>query len=59
MPIKFTIIWLQKKVIVRNRNAVVRNSIRITVGKPEENRKLLEELKKIIVKYEESIIHRS
>ncbi|MDD3909590.1 MAG: histidinol-phosphate transaminase [Proteiniphilum sp.] len=34
-----------KKVIVRNRNAVVRNSIRITVGKPEENRKLLEELK--------------
>lgn len=34
-----------KKVIVRNRSAVVRNCLRITVGTPEENRVLLNELK--------------
>lgn len=38
---------VDKKVIVRNRNSVVRNCLRITVGTPEENRTLLEELKKL------------
>lgn len=38
---------VDKKVIVRNRNSVVRNCLRITVGTPEENRKLLDELKKV------------
>lgn len=38
---------ISKKVITRNRNSVIRNCIRITVGTPEENRKLLAELKKI------------
>ncbi|WP_294070086.1 histidinol-phosphate transaminase [Proteiniphilum sp. UBA1028] len=33
-----------RKVIVRNRSSVVRNCLRITVGTPEENRILLEEL---------------
>ncbi len=33
-----------QKVIVRNRNSVVRNCLRITVGTPEENRLLLEAL---------------
>jgi histidinol-phosphate aminotransferase len=36
-----------KKVIIRNRNAVVRNCVRITVGTPGENKLLLEELKNI------------
>jgi len=36
---------VSKKVIVRNRNSVVRNCLRITVGTPEENRILLEELR--------------
>lgn len=35
---------VSKNVIVRNRNSVVRNCIRITVGTQEENRILLEEL---------------
>ncbi|RNC63730.1 histidinol-phosphate transaminase [Proteiniphilum sp. X52] len=34
-----------KKVIVRNRSAVIRNCLRITVGTPEENRMLISELK--------------
>lgn len=38
---------VDKKVIIRNRNSVVRNCLRITVGTPEENRVLLEELKKV------------
>lgn len=37
---------VDKKVIVRNRNSVIRNCLRITVGTPEENRILLEELRK-------------
>lgn len=36
---------VNREVIVRNRNSVVRNALRITVGSPEENRVLLEELK--------------
>lgn len=36
---------VNREVIVRNRNSVVRNALRITVGSPEENRLLLDELK--------------
>ncbi|WP_076932187.1 histidinol-phosphate transaminase [Proteiniphilum saccharofermentans] len=36
---------VNKKVIIRNRNSVVRNCLRITVGTPEENRMLINELK--------------
>jgi len=36
---------VSKKVIVRNRNSVVRNCIRITVGTPEENKILLQALR--------------
>ena len=38
----------EKKIIVRNRNSVVRGCLRITVGKKKENRKLIGELKKIV-----------
>lgn len=34
-----------KKIITRNRNSVIKNCLRITVGTEEENLKLLEELK--------------
>ena len=37
---------VQKKVIVRNRSSMIRNCLRITVGTPEENRMLLEALRK-------------
>jgi histidinol-phosphate aminotransferase len=36
---------VQQKVITRNRNSVVKNCIRITVGSPEENQKLIGALK--------------
>jgi histidinol-phosphate aminotransferase len=36
---------VNKKIITRNRNSVIRNCIRITVGKPSENSKLLKALK--------------
>ncbi len=35
---------VEQKVITRNRHSLVKNCIRITVGSPEENRKLLEAL---------------
>ncbi|MCU0377164.1 MAG: histidinol-phosphate transaminase [Bacteroidales bacterium] len=38
---------LERGVIVRNRNRIIRNCLRITVGAPEENSKLLNELEKI------------
>lgn len=38
---------IKKKIITRNRNTVVKDCIRITVGKPSENRKLLRALKTI------------
>ena len=38
---------VDKKVIVRNRNGLVRNCLRITVGSAEENQKLLAALKDI------------
>jgi len=34
-------------VIVRNRNSIIKNCLRITVGSPEENLKLINELQKI------------
>ncbi len=36
-----------KKVIVRNRNNLVKNCIRITVGTPDENKKLIKELSEL------------
>lgn len=36
---------ISKQIIIRNRNSVIKNCIRITVGSEEENRKLLNELK--------------
>lgn len=38
---------VEKKVITRNRNSLVKNSIRITVGTPAENKQLLSALKNI------------
>jgi histidinol-phosphate aminotransferase len=38
---------VNKKVITRNRHSIVKNCIRITVGSPEENRLLVDALKKI------------
>lgn len=35
---------VEQKVITRNRNSLVKNSIRITVGKPDENQKLIKAL---------------
>lgn len=38
---------VEKKVIIRNRNSQVKNCVRITIGTPEENKKLLEELHRL------------
>lgn len=38
---------VEKKIITRNRNSQIANCIRITVGTPEENRALIEEMKNI------------
>ena len=38
---------IRKKVIIRNRNLLVKNCIRITVGTPEENKKLIKELSEL------------
>ena len=38
---------VKKKVIIRNRNSVIKNCLRITVGSPEENQKLIETLQNI------------
>lgn len=38
---------IEKKVIIRNRNKVINNCIRITVGTPEENEKLINALKEL------------
>jgi histidinol-phosphate aminotransferase len=40
-------ILTEKKIIVRNRSSVAENCLRITVGKPSENKKLLKALSKI------------
>ena len=38
---------VDENVIVRNRNSVIKNCLRITVGSPEENLKLIETLQKL------------
>ena len=38
---------VNKNVIIRNRNSVIKNCLRITVGSPDENKKLIETLKSI------------
>ncbi len=38
---------VEKKIIIRNRNSVVKNCIRITIGTKEENQKLLNAIKEI------------
>ncbi|MCH7724588.1 MAG: histidinol-phosphate transaminase [Bacteroidetes bacterium] len=38
---------IRKKVIIRNRNSLVKNCIRITVGTPEENKTLIKELSEL------------
>lgn len=38
---------VEQKVIIRNRNSVIKNCIRISIGKPEENAQLLNALKNI------------
>ncbi|WP_313099264.1 histidinol-phosphate transaminase [Epilithonimonas sp.] len=38
---------VNQNVIIRNRNSVIKNCLRITVGSPEENKKLLKTLKSI------------
>ncbi|GBD87696.1 histidinol-phosphate aminotransferase [bacterium BMS3Abin03] len=38
---------VNKKVIIRNRNHLVKNCIRITVGTPDENKKLIKELSEL------------
>ena len=38
---------VDQKVIIRNRNSVINNCLRITVGSPEENKKLIEALQNI------------
>jgi histidinol-phosphate aminotransferase len=38
---------IEKKIIIRNRNAVIKNCVRITIGTKDENQQLIEELKKI------------
>lgn len=40
---------VDKRMIVRNRNGLVKNCIRITIGSKEENMKLITELKKITI----------
>ena len=37
---------VSKKIIIRNRNKVIDNCLRITIGNPEENKQLINELKK-------------
>lgn len=38
---------IQRKIIIRNRNSVIKNCVRISVGTPEENQELLNALKQI------------
>ncbi len=40
---------LSENVIVRNRNSIVNNCLRISVGTPDENKKLIDALKKLAV----------
>lgn len=38
----------ERRIIVRNRNKQIKNTLRITVGSPEENKKLIEALQKLL-----------
>lgn len=38
---------IERKIIIRNRNSVIQNCVRITVGTREENQKLINELKQL------------
>jgi histidinol-phosphate aminotransferase len=38
---------VERKIIVRNRNSVINNCLRITVGSNEENKRLISEIKQI------------
>jgi histidinol-phosphate aminotransferase len=38
---------IDRKLIVRNRNNQLKNCLRITIGSPEENKKLINELKNL------------
>lgn len=38
---------IEKKIIIRNRNSVIKNCVRISVGTPQENQQLLNALKEI------------
>lgn len=38
---------VNKNVIIRNRNSVIKNCLRITIGSPEENKKLIQALQNI------------
>jgi histidinol-phosphate aminotransferase len=38
---------IKDKIVVRNRHSVIENCLRITVGEPDENRKLIDSLKSI------------
>jgi histidinol-phosphate aminotransferase len=38
---------VNKNVIIRNRNSVIKNCLRITIGSPEENEKLIQALQNI------------
>ena len=38
---------ISKKLNIRNRNSVVKNCLRITIGTPEENQQLITELKSL------------
>lgn len=40
---------VEEKIIVRNRNSVVKNCLRVTIGTKEENKKLIDTLNKIIL----------
>jgi len=42
-------ILVDNGIVVRNRNSVVKNCLRITIGKRDENNKLIEALKKIAI----------
>jgi histidinol-phosphate aminotransferase len=39
----------KRNIIIRNRSSVIKNCLRITIGTSEENKKLIKELKKIMI----------
>ena len=49
-------VLIEKKIITRNRNSVVKNTIRIAIGTPQENQLILYTLQ--LISDEKSIIYR-